>query len=53
MFRSTLLRGVSVGALTIHIFSSALAQEALPTIEVGAARPVAGGSGDGQERIAA
>ena len=48
MFRSTLLRGVSVGALTIHIFSSALAQEALPTIEVGAARPVAGGSGDGQ-----
>lgn len=40
MLRSTLLRGVSAGALTLTLFSSnaVLAQQALPTIEVGAAR---------------
>lgn len=39
MFRSTLLRGVCAGALTLTLFSTAsFAQEPLPTIEVGAAR---------------
>ncbi len=39
MFRSTLLRGVSAGALTLAVFSStALARQSLPTIEVGGAR---------------
>ena len=40
MFRSNLMRGVSAGALTIFVVASeAMAQEALPTIDVGAARP--------------
>jgi iron complex outermembrane recepter protein len=41
MFRSILSRGVSAGALTLALISSnaARAQEALPAIEVGAARP--------------
>jgi iron complex outermembrane receptor protein len=40
MFRSILLRGVSAGAMTLVLFpSSTLAQEALPTIDVGGAQP--------------
>jgi iron complex outermembrane receptor protein len=40
MFRSTLLRGVSAGALTFAFcLTSAIAQEALPPIEIGAAQP--------------
>ncbi|BBU62183.1 ligand-gated channel [Methylosinus sp. C49] len=43
MFRSTLSRGVSAGALTLVLFSSATrAQEALPTIDIAAARPTGG-----------
>jgi iron complex outermembrane recepter protein len=39
MFLSTLLRGASAGALTLACISpSAFAQEALPTIDIGAAR---------------
>jgi iron complex outermembrane receptor protein len=39
MFRNVVLRGVSAGALSLAFFSSySVAQEALPTIEVGAAR---------------
>ena len=65
MIRSTLLHGVSVSALTISIFSSAFAQQALPTIEVGKPRqvasknkgseakhPVGGASGGGKSRAA-
>ncbi len=38
MFRSTLLRGVSAGALTLVVLSSAaFAQETLPAIDIGAA----------------
>ena len=38
MFRSTLLRGVSAGALTLVLFSRvARAQETLPVIEIQAA----------------
>jgi iron complex outermembrane receptor protein len=49
MIRSTLLRGVSAGALTLVFFSSvARAQEALPTIDVGAAQPATHDS-DGQK----
>jgi len=49
MSRSRLLRGVAAGALTATCLScSALAQEALPEIDIGVARPVSGGgSGDG------
>jgi iron complex outermembrane recepter protein len=48
MFLSNLLRGVSAGALTFACLShSALAQEALPTIDIGAAllTQTAGGAG--------
>jgi iron complex outermembrane receptor protein len=39
MFRSTLLRGVSAGAFTLAFISAdALAQQSLPTIDVGGAR---------------
>lgn len=38
MFRSTLLRGVSAGALTLLVSYEALAQQSLPTIDVGANR---------------
>ena len=44
-----LLSGVSLGVLTLAVAATpSAAQEQLPTIDVGAARPVAGGSGDGQ-----
>ena len=44
-----LLSGVSLGVLTLAVAAApSVAQEQLPTIDVGAARPVAGGSGDGQ-----
>ncbi len=44
-----LLSGVSLGVLTLAVAATpSVAQEQLPTIDVGAARPVAGGSGDGQ-----
>lgn len=51
MSRSILLRGVSAGALTLILVSTAThAQEALPTIEVGAARSTgnSGSAGSGQ-----
>lgn len=38
MFRSTISRGVSAGALTLALSSFACAQQSLPTIDVGAAR---------------
>jgi iron complex outermembrane receptor protein len=39
MFRSTLLRGVSAGAISFIVFSTiTIAQESLPTIEIGKAR---------------
>lgn len=45
MFRSSLLRGASAGALTLSLLSAtALAQEALPTIDIGAARPAPTGN---------
>lgn len=44
MFRSTLSRGVSAGALTLALTSFAAAQQSLPTIDVGAARPQRQGS---------
>jgi iron complex outermembrane receptor protein len=47
MFRSTLLRGVSAGALTLILSSTALAQEALPAIDVGASQPTSAVSGRG------
>ena len=41
-----LLSGVSLGVLTLAVAATpSVAQEQLPTIDVGAARPVAGGSG--------
>ena len=44
-----LLSGVSLGVLTLAVAATpSVAQEQLPTIDVGAARPVAGGSGNGQ-----
>ena len=44
-----LLSGVSLGVLAFAAFETpARAQEQLPTIDVGAARPVAGGPGEGQ-----
>ncbi len=47
MIRLTLLRGVSAGALTLAVSYEALAQQALPTIDVGGARraPAARGAG--------
>ena len=39
MFRTTLLRGVSAGAMTLAALSSADAQTKLPAIDVGASRP--------------
>lgn len=40
MFRSLVMRGVSVGALTLSLCSAtALAQQSLPTIDVGGLRP--------------
>ncbi|MGD9656430.1 MAG: TonB-dependent siderophore receptor [Methylocystis sp.] len=56
MFRSTLLHGVSVGALAL-VSSSVLAQQTLPTIDVraAAARPpranVPGLAGDGRQGV--
>jgi iron complex outermembrane receptor protein len=47
MLRSTLLRGSSAGALTLVLVSAALAQEALPAIDVGAASGPAGPAGPG------
>ena len=44
-----LLSGVSLGVLAFAAFETpARAQEQLPAIDVGAARPVAGGPGEGQ-----
>ena len=44
-----LLSGVSLGVLTLAVaVTPARAQEQLPTIDVGAARPSAGGPGEGQ-----
>jgi iron complex outermembrane recepter protein len=49
MSRSRLLRGVAAGALTATFLScSALAQEALPEIDIGVAQPMSGG-GSGVE----
>ncbi len=46
MVRYTLLRGVSAGALTLVFFStSTLAQEALPTIDIGTEGPANGAAG--------
>ena len=44
-----LLSGVSLGVLAFAVFETpSRAQEQLPTIDVGAAQPSAGGSGEGQ-----
>lgn len=53
MFRSTLSRGASAGALTFALSFQALAQQTLPTIEVGArqganAHPGSHGRGNGR-----
>ena len=46
-----LLSGVSLGVLAFAAFETpARAQEQLPTMDVGAAKPVAGGPGEGQGR---
>ncbi|MGD9656253.1 MAG: TonB-dependent siderophore receptor [Methylocystis sp.] len=52
MFRSTLLRGVSAGVLILIVSSQAIAQQALPTIEVGrsSAKPLNGNRSGGEGR---
>ena len=54
MFRFTLLRGVSAGALTLAVFSSsALAQQSLPTINVGGARVAPSRPGPSRQPVTA
>jgi iron complex outermembrane receptor protein len=54
MFRSTIMRGVSASAITLALSSLALAQQSLPTIDVGAnqsrSAPVGQGGAGGQTR---
>jgi iron complex outermembrane receptor protein len=47
MSRIALTRGVSAGALSLVVFSSAGAQESLPTIDIAGERPPARGAGKG------
>jgi iron complex outermembrane receptor protein len=53
MLRSIFSRGAFAGASTFAIFSAATAQEALPTIDIGATRPAAatGAQGDSKASL--